>query len=381
MDKEEEMPRLRETDYVAYCLTESDYGIYLQMAIEILISYQNSILDTIISLSSHQHPALSFLEKENCSDVVIMSIQVVKEKEIISYQWSDDMFQHALNNPEYGKGREITYDFERIEMELATEIAFGKCYLTGTLNKFIFAKELFHSCGPLLTEIRSLVTPSPSLPEEVRKGLSNLKERRIKQAQDLLQHIEVLIYLLKRKLRNFNVDMTLEELADEWSPMLPSPFPVNLLPEPRSSIKIKHVAALYEALEDVLADGAIEGLADKFRDVLPGDMKETISAMVDKEIDQLKPHNFLKALRRFVFRYLSSETERYWPEENTALQSCLKEPSLWSPLQTPNLNEIPQDISLEYIHSIVKYLEEIEKVQFGFSYANLQLSGIFSYHK
>jgi hypothetical protein len=363
IDKEEEMPRLKETDYVAYCLTESDCGIYLQTAIGILVSHQNSILDAIISLSSHVHPALSFLGKENCSGVVSISIQDVKEKEIISFKWSYDLFKHAQKNPEYGKGQQITYDFERIEIELAKEIAFGKCYLTGTLNKFIFAKELFHSCGPLLTEIRSLVRQNPSLPEEVRKGLSNMKDRRIKEAQDLLQHIEVLMYLLKRKLKNFNVNMTLEELAEKWSPMLPSPFPVNLLPHPRSSIKIEHVAAFYEALEDILADGAIEGLADRFRDDLPVNMEKTVSAMLDKEIDQLKPHNFLKALRRFVFRYLSTETERFWPDEDTTFESCLKEPSLWFPLPSPNLSEIPQDITLKFIRSIVKYLEEVEKVR------------------
>ena len=358
--KIERMPRLVESDYVAHSLTESDSGIYLKTAIEILVSCQNSILDAIISLScEHQQPTLSFLENENGSGVMSASIQAVKEKEIISWQRSDDLFQYAQNNLEYGKGQEIRYDFEQIEMELATEIAFGKCYLTGTLNKFIFAKELFHSCGPLLTEIRSLVKQmAPSLPEEVRKGLSNLKERRIKDAQDLLQHIEVLIYLLKQKLMDFNVDMTLEELAEEWKPMLPSPFPVSLLPQPRSSIKIKHVAALYEAVEDVLADGGIEGLADKFRDELPDGMKDTVRVMVE-EIDQLKPHNFLKALRRFVFRYLSSETERYWPEEDTALKSCLREASLWFPLEPPSLGEIPQDITLKYTHSIVKYLEEL----------------------
>ena len=355
----EKMPRLTENNYVAYSLTESDFGIYLETAIEILVSFQNSILDAIISLScEHQQPALSFLENENGSGVMSASIQAVKKKEIFSFQWSDDLLQYAQNNLEYGKGQEITYDFEQIEMELATEIAFGKCYLTGTFNKFIFAKELFHSCGPLLTEIRSLVTQKPSLPEEVRKGLFDLKERRIKSAQDLLQHIEVLIYLLKRKLKDFNMDMTLQELVEEWSSILPSPFPVNLLPQPRSSIKIKHVAALYEALEDVLADGAIEGLADKFREELPGGMKDTVRAMVE-ETDQLKPQNFLKALRRFMFRYLSSETERYWPKENTALKSCLSEVSLWFPLQPPNLDEIPQDIALKYTHSIVKYLEEL----------------------
>ena len=359
-EKQTEMPRIRETDYVAYCLTESDFGVYLQTAIEILVSFQNSLLDAIISLSSNHHPALSFLENGNCSSVVSTTIQDVKEKEIISFQWSDDLFQHAENNPEYGKGQQITYDFEQIEMELAAEIAFEKSYLTGTLNKFIFAKELFHSCGPLLTEIRLLVRQRPSLPEEVHKGLSDLKERRIKEVQNLLQHMEVLIYLLKRKLKNFDADMTLEELAEKWSPLLPSPFPVNLLPQPKSLIKIEHVAALYEALEDILADGAIEGLADKFRHELPIDKKETFNNILVKESDQLKPHNLLKALRRFVFRYLSSETERYWPDESTPLQSCLQKASLWQP---PNPEEILQDITLKYLHSMVKYLEEVEKVR------------------
>ena len=355
-----EMPRLRETDDIAYCLTESECGFYLETAIKILVSYQNSVLDAAISLSSHQKFALSFLEKQNCSGVVCTSLQNVKEKEIISFQWSDDLFQHAQNNLDYGKGQEILYDFERIEMKLAKEIVFGKCYLTGTLNKFIFANELFHSCGPLLTEMRSLVIQSPSLPDEVLKGVSALKEWRIKDAHDLLQHIEVLIFLIIQKLNNPNEDMTLEVFIEQL-PMLPSPFPVALLPEPRSSLKIKHIAALYEALEDVLADGAIEGLADKFRDELPSYLKRIVSDMLEKDIEQLKPQNILKALRRFVFRYLSSE--RCLPEESTALQTCLKEPSLWSPLQPPNVDEIPQDITLNYIHSVLKYLEEEEKVR------------------
>ena len=365
--KQTEMPRIRETDSLAYCLTESDYGIYLQAAIDILVSYQNSLLDAIISLSSCHLPALSFLEYENCSAIPSTSIQNVKETEIISFQWSNDLFQHASNNPEYGRGQQITYDFQRIEMELAAEIAFGKSYLKGTFNdagRFIFAKELFHSCGPLLTEIRSLVRQTPSLPEEVQRGLLDLKERRIKDAQHLLQHVEILIYLLNRKLKYFDTDMTLEELAETWSPLLPSPFPVDLLPEPKSSIKIEHVAALYEALEDILADGAIEGLADKFRAELPVAMEGTVSNILEKDIDQLKPHILLKALRRFVFRYLSLESKRYWPDENTALQSCLEEASLWFPLEAPNLEEISRDITLEYMHSMVKYLEEVEKVKF-----------------
>lgn len=358
--QQQEMPRLTANDCVAYCLKESDDGIYLKTAIETLVSYQNLILDAIISLSSsRQHPVLSFLEHENCSGVPFVSIQNVKENEIINFQWSDDLFnQYAQNNPEYGKGGVITYNFERIEMLLVNQIVFGKCYLTGTLNKFIFAKEMFNSCGPLLTEIRSLLKKSPDLPKEVLEGVTKLKERRIRDAQELLQDIEVLIYLIKRKLKRINVDMTLEELAEKWSTMLPSSFSVKRLPQPKSSIKIKHIPALYEALEDVLADGAIEGLADKFRDELSDDMKGRVKEMMDKDITQSKARHFLKVLRRFVFRYLSSGTERYWPEENAALQSCLQESSMG----LPNQEEIPKDITLKHTHSIIKYFEELLKV-------------------
>ncbi|XP_028396105.1 uncharacterized protein LOC114520095 [Dendronephthya gigantea] len=354
---QEKMPHIQKMDCLAYCLMESDCGIYLSTAIEILVSYQNSILDFMLSISSHRHPALHALEKRNCSGVACVTIQNVKEKEIISFQWSDDVFRFAQNNPEYGRGQEITYDFERIEIELAAKIAFGKCYLTGTLNEFIFAKELFHTCGRLLTEIRERVTQNDELPEDVCKGLDAMKEQGMKRVQDLLQQIEVVMYLLQSKLKDFEDEMTLEDLAEKCSKMLPGLFPVDLLPEPTSSIKVGHVCALYEALEDILTDGAIEGIAGIFREQFPDDMRESVDDMLSKNVDQFKPPNFLKVLRRFVFRHLSSGTERYWPKESTPLRSCLKEPSLWSPLEAPNMDEIPREITLEYTHSMLKYVE------------------------
>ena len=42
------------------------------------------------------------------------------------------------------------------------------------------------------------------------------------------------------------------EFAGKLKSKIPSPSPVDLLPEPRSSIRLNHIAALYEALEDLL---------------------------------------------------------------------------------------------------------------------------------
>ena len=360
--KETEMPRLKKTDNIAYCLTESDSGVYLLTAIRILVSLQNSFLDEMLPLSALlKHPALRFLEKDNnCSGISSVSIQQVKEKEIINFQWSDGLFKYAQNNPEFGHGEEIIYDFERIEIELANKLAFGKCHLTGSLNRFIFAEEIFHSCAPLLSEIRGLFFQSPNLPDEVRQGLSSLKKRRIQEARDLLQHIEIFIYLLKFKMKTtFEKNMPLETFAKEWLSMLPSPFPVKLLPQPSSSIKLMHITVLYEALEDLLADGAIEGLPDQFREELTEEAKDTLSCLVEKD-DGLKLPSFLNALRRFVFRYLSSE--KFQPDENTELNSSLKEPSLWSPGEPPDPEVIPKELTLQNINAVVMHLQELDKV-------------------
>ena len=360
----DEMPHLTEMDPISYCLTESDSGIYLVTAIRILVSFQNSILDEMIFFSSQrQHPALSFLEKNNnCSGISSVSLQEANEKEIITFRWSDELFKYAQNNPDYGQGEEVSYDFERIEIELANDIAFGKCHLTGSLNKFIFSKELFHTSGPMLTEIRESFHQSPKLPDNVRQALTSLKERRIQDAQNLLQHIEVLIFLLKLKLKSvaIDVEMTLEKFVDMWKTMLPNPFPVSLLPEPRGSIKVKHIAAFYEALEDLLADGAIEGLPKKLRKDLMDETRNRLDCLIDNKDGVIKLQTFLNALRRFVFRYLSSE--KFLPELNTPLSSCLKESSLWSPAESPDPQVIPKEMTLEYIHSIISHLQELDKV-------------------
>ena len=102
-------------------------------------------------------------------------------------------------------------------------------------------------------------------------------------------------------------EMTIEKFADRWKSKLPSPFPVELLPEPRDSIKLTHIAALYEALEDLLADGTIGGLPRQFREELTDETKKSIDDLVESGTGSIKLQQLLTALRRFVFRYLSAE--------------------------------------------------------------------------
>ena len=355
---QDEMPHLTEFSVIGYCLTEGDLSIYLRKAIKILQAIQNSILDEMIITSARTgHAALSFLEKnETCCAMMSISLQEAGEKDIINFNWPDE-FLKCAQMLDYGQGEKIVYDFEKMEKELANEIVFGKCYLKDFLNPFIFSKELFHASANMLTTIRA-ICPQRQLPDEMRQGINSLK-RKLQDAQNLLQYIEIVIFVLSMSPFQVREEMTVVEFAGKLKSKIPSPLPVDLLPEPRSSIRLTHIAALYEALEDLLVDGAIEGLPGQFRKELTDETNRSLNVLVsNRKVRQLK--QFLTALRRFVFRYLSAE--KFLPESRTPLRSCLSEPSLWSgdhseaPDLAPN---IPEEMMLENIHAIITRLQQV----------------------
>ena len=353
----DEMPALSEESPIGYCLTKGDLSIYLGTAIKILQSVQNNFLDQMILTSIRtRHPALSFLEKnESCCAITSISLDEAKETDIITFNWSNDFLRYA-QKLEYGHGETIDYDFERMEIELTKEIVFGKRYLKNPLDTFIFSKELFHSSAKMLTRIRELCPQSRSLPDGIAQGIFSLKWK-LQDAQNLLQYIEVLIFVLNMQSLPIQQDMTVKDFAEKWKSRIPSPFPVDLLPEPKASIQLAHITVLYEALEDLLADGTIEGLSSQFRIELTDEMKARLNSLEDSRNNSPKLKQLLTALRRFVFRYLS--VEKLLPEPHTPLRCCLDEPSLWSPDKALDVDVIPNDMMLENIQATIRYLEKV----------------------
>ncbi|XP_046854892.1 uncharacterized protein LOC124447906 [Xenia sp. Carnegie-2017] len=365
-ENQQEMPYIGEDKPIGYCLLDGDLSVYLKTAITILQSMQNSFLDSMIATSLRtKHPAVSFLTKsENCCGVMSISLQEVKEKDIINIEWSNKFLRYT-QNPEYGCGEDIDYDFEQIENILTNEVVLEKLYLTDISSTFIFSLELFHSSANVLMKIRELCPQSPTLPEGIDQGIETLKERRKQDARNLLQNIEIIIYLLHSDPKSTEEIQKIElvEFADTFKDKLPRPFPVDLLPEPKKSIHLTHIAALYEALEDVLADGTIEGLPIQFRADLKVDIKEKLNSLVHHRNGPIKAKQFLQVLRRFAFRYLSAE--KFHPEAKTPLRSCLQEPSLWTPGDVPEENVIPRELVLANIKAIIKRLQQEQSGQTG----------------
>ena len=380
-----EVPHMTEVSPISLCLVERrDNGKFLFTALSVLQEIQNEFVQKALDIAaSGKCAALRFLEREGDSAVVQMvHLQDAQEKEIIQYQWSSDILKHSQHNTDYGQGREILYDIGRIEKELAISFLLGKSYLSsaGGLREFMFAKELFHACKGILNDLETIVPQQP-LTQDIQAGLQRLKERSLKGVQDLLEHMEIVLCLLKK--HEFGEPSEpLIEFTDRW--LADSrPFPTFLLPEPRKAALLMHVVSLYEFLEDLLADSATEGIHDMYREELPSDTREQMSISIENNStvgsDHIPLGPITIALRRFIFRYISAEDTR--PEPGLSLLEHMVERSLWPMEITIERKEFsneqwkeaiksvfPEVLTLGHIHAVLGlYQNQIKVSSFFFA--------------
>jgi len=247
---------------------------------------------------------------------------------------------------------------------MAVRFLVGKSFLStfDGLHEFIFARELFHTCRGILDELQQLIPQQP-LTVVFRSGLVRQSEHSLKSIQDLLEHMEIVLCLLKRH-QVGKPEEPLTEFTDKWL-RGSRPFPKALLPQPHSAIQLTHVVALYEFLEDMLAESAAKRVHDMFRVAIPEEMMQEMTkaapASGKAELDRSLLSAVTTALRRFIFRYLSSEEMR--PEPGDSLVERMMEPSLW-PIDAFKLWKQPK------VESSAKFVSSVfpEKLTIGHTY-------------
>ena len=377
------VPRITEMSPISLCLVErKGQGLFLCTALDALQEIQNGLMEKALSIAaSGKCDGLKFLERgDGRAAVQVVHLQDAQEKEIIHYQWSNDILRHSQHNTEYGQGKEIFYDIGRIEKEMAVRFLLGKAYLSTAdgLRGFTFAKELFRSFKGILDELERIVPQQP-LTEHAKTGVRQLKERSLKGVQDLLEHMEIALCVLKKH-QSGNPSEPLIEFTDRWLSES-RPFPKSLLPEPGKAILLKHVVALYEVLEDMLSESAVEGIHDMYRDELPDDIKDQVLKGIENSTagsDHLPLESVTTALSRFIFRYISTDDSR--PEPRLPLLEHLLEHSLW-PMEivrerkafskeqwTQGISSvIPEGLTLGHIHAVLSlYQNQLKVGQFFF---------------
>jgi len=330
---QQQVPHLSESSPISLCLVEKrDQGVFLCAALDILQKIQNDFLRKVLSIAATgKCSALIFLERDKgkCA-IPMVHLQEAREKEIIQYQWSDAILRHSQRNTEYGHGKEVLFDLDKIEKELSVRFLVGKAFLSTLdgLQEFIFSRELFHSCRGILDELQELIPQQP-LTDVFRSGLIRQSEHSLESVQDLLEHMEIVLCLIKRH-QVGKPEEPLTDFTDKWL-CGSRPFPKASLPQPHSAIQLKHVVALYEFLEDMLAESAAKRVHDVYRGVVPKEIAEEMAKAFivsgKAESDRSSLNAITTALRRFIFRYLSSEEMR--PEPGDSLVERMLEPSLW----------------------------------------------------
>ena len=354
---QKEVPYLSESSPISLCLVEKrDQGVFLCAALEALQEIQNDLLRKVLSIAATgKCAALVFLERdEGKAAIPMVHLQEAREKEIIQYEWSDDILRHSQRNIEYGHGKEVFFDLAKIEKEISVRFLVGKAFLStfDGLHEFIFSRELFHTCRGILDELQELIPQQP-LTDVFRSGLVRQSEHSLESVQDLLEHMEIVLCLLKRH-QVGKPEEPLTEFTDKWL-CGSRPFPKSSLPQPHSAIQLTHVVALYEFLEDMLAESAAKRVHDVFRVAIPIEITDEMAkaALVSgkTESDRSALNAITTALRRFIFRYLSSEEMR--PEPGDSLLERMLEPSLW-PIETFKSSKSPKrpESSTQFIGSV-----------------------------
>ena len=374
----QDVPYLNESSPISFCLIEKrGQGAFLCAAMEILGEIQNDFLQKMLSIASTgKCSALVFLEREEGKFTIpVVHLQEAREKEIIQYQWTDEILRHSQRNTEYGHGREIFFDLEKIEKEMAVRFLVGKSYLSTLegLQEFIFARELFHTCRGILDDLQELIPQQP-LTDVFRSSLSRQCEQSLKNVQDLLEHMEIVLCLLKRH-RVGKPEDPLTEFTDKWV-RGPRPFPKDLLPQPHSAIQLTHVVALYEFLEDMLAESAAKRVHDRYRvpilEETTKEMTKGISASGTTESDRSLLNAITVALKRFIYRYLSSEEMK--PEPADSLKERMQERSLW-PIDAfqswnPKVESaskfigdvFPEKLAIKHTYEVLRFYQDRLKV-------------------
>ncbi|CAG8523422.1 10645_t:CDS:10, partial [Racocetra fulgida] len=355
----DEKPYIDINSNIVFGLMEGrDTGIYLCAILEYLITLQNNFLQEVMTIPGGSCPSLNFLRElswvtyENVSSSFTNStpalaieaqspyfiqskkLDTLKETNFINYTWDKNILQYSQHNLGIGRGRDIIYDLQKIEMELAYQLVAEKVHIAGGaeqqlyLEPFTYSMELFQGSMRILGEIKAIIPqePIPSDKLSLIIGTSNnpfapyvyqqpsLSNYFIDNASELFSFLEILICFIKRTSIG-DGNLLIKDFVNQW-------MKLSILAESTGfksllgvDLQLKHVIALYELVEEQIANMAIKYIHEKFRVPLRLSMENEIMNAIDfdqksTQQQRLPAEAFTIALKRFMQRFLSVENNK-----------------------------------------------------------------------
>ncbi|CAG9325375.1 unnamed protein product [Blepharisma stoltei] len=227
-------------------------GMYMAAALNELAEIQNKYLSQINSIISNNSR-----DREEQKKITEYPLQKLRQQNIISFHIDDsDLLRVcSFSNPIYGKGREIIYDFERMQKLLTKKLLLAKMIDTTRLDLIQYQFELLNTTSEesgLLLEIKEII-PQKALGAEslhsIELFFSELERSARMNYSMALKDIYtsfnyVICYLRYSKGKN---DYSIRDFCKELNS---SGISTHLKDSTRiSEIKLEYVISLYQIVE------------------------------------------------------------------------------------------------------------------------------------
>jgi len=352
-------------------INKDESGILIVGTMISLAVLQNEFIYMTKRASNPTKNLETIIKEESENMEILQTVKVDQVINISKEQITKDILQNGyIHNFEYGKGREIIYDFEEIENKLHQYSNGRKIINEEKLILMNYQFELYNEAVSIFSEIRKK-NPQEILSEEARRNYRNLLKKLTK--KDLLAYLGSLDYVFTY-LQNLKEDgnKTIENFATEIILNYQHLNEHVTKKQPFSSVSIKHILDLYETLEEIIFDKAIQDfIRPEFSDGIPPEEQKSVIEKFDNltiknpgemVYPKLKePDTLAKVFKKLILRILLAQVNI----ENRLFDYFARE-DMWG--QDTDINEIynielPEDIKLKHSYIILKHLEE-QKVKF-----------------
>ncbi|KAF0525877.1 e3 ubiquitin-protein ligase [Gigaspora margarita] len=402
------MPKINDNSSITYGLLEPlNESIFICAIIDFVAKLQNNFLKDTLVIPPGTCKSLKFLEHTNFKSneqnqteigyhMQSISLENYSEKHIVQYDFenfSNENFKYSQFDLRIGYGQEIQYDLHKIEAELGLALVYEKKFIEANkqglyLDTFIYHKEMFNESMTILRDIKDLVTQEP-IPDDKKtiftgsSGINSFNDNvegtlTLENPNELLSTLEMILCFLKYT-SGGDCNMLITEYITQW-------MKLSVLKENNSSYKLllkaglqlKHVVALYELIEEQVADVVINYIPIKYQAELSDLIQQDIIESIDLDQEQqtskaatatkIPAKAFMIALKRFVIRYLSNNTGELFAEKSPLSTFLVDNDSLecWPDNVSKEIiiDKFPKSLYISHAFATYQLIKkEIEKIQ------------------
>jgi hypothetical protein len=343
-------------------------------------NYNNlEILACLHSLAKLQNNIVNFYKhiteqrmenKDNEEKQTTIEIQKIKEEHllVISSETINTILYEEngyIVNYEYGKTKEIIYDYDEIETRLGNRINRIQLIDTENFNYFNYQFELNHQYVLLYRDIRRNIKQEELLIDEkikFRQFLINTK------SDDIGKFLASLTYVFTYLQNSTDIQstLTIKKFVQHSikNKTYLHPYILNEQ-QPFANIQLQYAIDLYELIEELVFDEIMKNYVkqeltedacineQEKMNIIEQFIRSTY--MLDDIPQQLKdPKVWMSVLKRVIIRIITANTDL-----NYELQAYLDRPDLWKEnlIEYLDLVDIGKNILLRHTYIILKGIE------------------------